>query len=126
MGTRSGDVDAGAILHLIREDGVDPKELLKILNSRSGLAGYPACPTTLRDLLKAEAAGNERAALAIDAFCYRVRKYIVLTSPPERRGRRRIYRRYRRKLTGDPCPHLQWAGSARNRPRRGGESQPRK
>jgi acetate kinase len=76
MGTRSGDVDAGAILHLIREYGVDPKELLKILNGRSGLAGISGISNDMRDLLKAEAAGHERAALAIDAFCYRVRKYI--------------------------------------------------
>jgi acetate kinase len=76
MGTRSGDVDAGAILHLIREDGIDPRDLLQTLNSHSGLAGLSGVSNDMRDLLKAEAAGNERAALAIDAFCYRVRKYI--------------------------------------------------
>jgi acetate kinase len=73
MGTRSGDIDAGAVLHLITHDGVDPAELLHTLNSESGLKGISGISNDMRDLLKA---GNERASLAVDAFCYRVRKYI--------------------------------------------------
>jgi acetate kinase len=76
MGTRSGDVDAGAVLHLITHECHDPALLLKVLNSESGLEGISGVSNDMRDLLREANAGNERAALAIDAFCYRVRKYI--------------------------------------------------
>jgi acetate kinase len=73
MGTRSGDVDAGAILHLITHEHEEPAHLLQVLNSESGLKGISGVSNDMRDLM---GAGNERAELAIDAFCYRVRKYI--------------------------------------------------
>jgi len=76
MGTRSGDVDAGAILHLITHERQDPALLLRVLNGASGLKGISGISNDMRDLLREESAGNERAALAVDAFCYRVRKYI--------------------------------------------------
>ncbi len=76
MGTRSGDVDAGAVLHLINHEREDPGQLLRILNGASGLKGISGISNDMRDLLREEAAGSDRAALAVDAFCYRVRKYI--------------------------------------------------
>jgi acetate kinase len=76
MGTRSGDVDAGAILYLIEHDCVAAPLLLDALNSASGLKGLSGVSNDMRDLLREAAAGNERAQLAVDAFCYRVRKYI--------------------------------------------------
>jgi acetate kinase len=76
MGTRAGDVDAGAILHLITHKGHQPDELLGILNSESGLKGLSGVSNDMRDVLKAAESGNERAVLAVDTFCYRVRKYI--------------------------------------------------
>jgi acetate kinase len=76
MGSRSGDVDAGAVLHLITHERKDPALLLRLLNGASGLKGISGISNDMRDLLRAEAAGNERAALAVDAFCYRIRKYI--------------------------------------------------
>jgi acetate kinase len=76
MGSRSGDVDAGAVLHLINHERQDPALLLRVLNGASGLKGISGVSNDMRDLLREESAGNERAALAIDAFCYRVRKYI--------------------------------------------------
>ena len=76
MGTRSGDVDAGAILHLITHEREDPGILLHVLNGASGLKGISGVSNDMRDLLREAGAGNERAELAIDAFCYRVRKYI--------------------------------------------------
>ena len=76
MGTRSGDVDAGAILHLITHERQDPALLLQVLNSSSGLKGISGVSNDMRDLLREAGKGNERAALAVDAFCYRVRKYI--------------------------------------------------
>lgn len=76
MGTRSGDVDPGAVLYLIREVGLSPEDLSNVLNEHSGLAGVSGISNDMRDLVKAEAAGNARASLAIDLFCYRARKYI--------------------------------------------------
>jgi acetate kinase len=76
MGTRSGDVDAGAILHLITHRHEDPGLLLNVLNSASGLKGISGVSNDMRDLLREAGAGSERAELAIDAFCYRIRKYI--------------------------------------------------
>jgi len=76
MGTRAGDVDAGATLHLLTLGVLSPDLLLQVLNSASGLKGISGISNDMRDLLQAAEQGNERAALAIDAFCYRVRKYI--------------------------------------------------
>src|ERR1700721_1876107 len=76
MGARSGDVDAGAILHLINHEHSDPVSLLHILNSGSGLKGISGVSNDMRDLLRESGAGNGRASLAVDAFCYRIRKYI--------------------------------------------------
>jgi acetate kinase len=76
MGARSGDVDAGAILHLITHESMDPALLLLVLNNASGLKGLSGISNDMRDLLREASAGSDRAELAIDAFCYRVRKYI--------------------------------------------------
>jgi acetate kinase len=76
MGTRSGDVDAGAVLHLITHEHEDPAFLLQVLNGASGLKGISGISNDMRDLLQKAGEGNDRAELAIDAFCYRVRKYI--------------------------------------------------
>ena len=76
MGARSGDVDAGAILHLVTHEQLDPAALLHTLNSASGLKGISGVSNDMRDLLREADTGHERAKLAIDAFCYRVRKYI--------------------------------------------------
>jgi acetate kinase len=76
MGTRSGDVDAGAILHLITHKSQDPALLLHVLNDASGLKGISGVSNDMRDLLREAGEGNDRAELAIEAFCYRVRKYI--------------------------------------------------
>jgi acetate kinase len=76
MGTRAGDVDAGAILFLTMHDKQSPEDLLHMLNSESGLKGLSGVSNDMRDVLKASESGNERARLAVDTFCYRVRKYI--------------------------------------------------
>src|ERR1700733_13643721 len=76
MGTRSGDVDAGAILYLITNEGITPPALLQALNAASGLKGLSGISNDMRDLLREAGRGNDRAQLAVDAFCYRARKYI--------------------------------------------------
>jgi acetate kinase len=76
MGTRAGDVDAGAILYLINQEKQAPLDVLKMLNSESGLKGLSGVSNDMRDVLKKAETGDERAHLAVEAFCYRVRKYI--------------------------------------------------
>jgi acetate kinase len=76
MGTRSGDVDPSLVSFLSRREGVSGDEITDWLNTRSGLLGISGHSQDMRDLLQAEAEGNGRAALAIDMFCYRVRKCI--------------------------------------------------
>ena len=76
MGTRSGDVDPSLVVFLARREGVPPEEAEGWLNTRSGLLGVSGLAADMRDLLNAEGKGDHRAALAIDMFCYRVRKCV--------------------------------------------------
>ena len=76
MGSRSGDIDAGAVLYLMTEEKRSPDEMLRMLNDDSGLKGLSGVSNDMRDVEKEAHAGNERAALAVETFCYRVRKYI--------------------------------------------------
>jgi acetate kinase len=76
MGTRSGDVDAGAILHLITYEKQQPADVARILNSESGLKGLSGVSNDMRDVLKKSKTGDEQARLAVDTFCYRAKKYI--------------------------------------------------
>ena len=76
MGTRSGDVDPSLAGFLTRAEKVDVGEVERWLNTRSGLLGISGYSNDMRELLEAEARGNSLAALAVDMFCYRVRKYI--------------------------------------------------
>lgn len=76
MGTRSGSVDPAIIPLLSRREGVDATEVEGWLNRRSGLLGVSGTSRDLRELLEAEAAGDARAALAIEMFCHRVRQYV--------------------------------------------------
>ena len=75
MGTRSGDVDAGVLLGLLRE-GYDAESLDDLLNHQSGLAGLSGLGNDLREIERAAADGNDRARLAINVFAHRARKYI--------------------------------------------------
>ena len=75
MGTRSGDLDPGAILHLLRSGGLDVDQLDALLNRRSGLLGL-AGVSDFRDLAALVAEGDASAAIALDVYCHRVRKYI--------------------------------------------------
>ena len=76
MGTRSGDVDATILEYLMGRYGYDIKEMLNILNKKSGVLGISGVSSDFRDLETAADEGNERAQLALDKFIYEVRKYI--------------------------------------------------
>ena len=77
MGTRSGDIDPAVLEDLGAKEGLSPSEIDNLLNKQSGLLGLSGLTNDMRELL-AEAHENDdrRARLAIDIFCYRVRKYI--------------------------------------------------
>ncbi|MCA9604554.1 MAG: acetate/propionate family kinase, partial [Myxococcales bacterium] len=74
MGTRSGDLDPGAVLALARALG--PDEADRVLNRESGLAGLSGAGNDLRDIQDRAEAGDDRARLAIQVFSHRCRKYI--------------------------------------------------
>lgn len=75
MGTRSGDLDPGVMLHLLRAGGLTPDQLDQLLNHDSGLKGLGG-DADMRDLEERAATGDEAARLAIQVFSHRVRKYI--------------------------------------------------
>ncbi len=75
MGTRSGDIDPGAILYLLR-NGKSAAEVDEILNHKSGLAALSGGTSDMKKIIEAATNGDARAQLALDLFCYRVTKYI--------------------------------------------------
>ena len=76
MGTRSGDVDPHLPGFLAQREGISLAEAEILLNTKSGLLGISGLSQDMRELLEAESRGNERAALAVEMFCYRVKKQI--------------------------------------------------
>lgn len=77
MGTRSGDLDPALVGHLVRHEGLTVDDVDRLLNERSGLLGMSGLSRNMRDLLKAaQGKPDSRSALAVEVFCYRVRKYI--------------------------------------------------
>lgn len=77
MGTRSGDIDPAIVLHLAGPTGLGSvEEVGELLQEHSGLLGLSGVSNDVRDILAAAGAGQERAALAVDVFAYRIKKYI--------------------------------------------------
>ena len=76
MGTRSGDIDPGVLLHLARTEGLDLDALDDLCNRKSGLAGLSGAGSDLRDIEAKAEEGDEDCRLAIQVFCHRLRKYI--------------------------------------------------
>ena len=75
MGTRSGDLDPAIVFYLGRATGLDNDALESLLNKESGLKGICGV-NDMREVLRRADAGDERAALAIDVYAYRIKKYI--------------------------------------------------
>ncbi|MBR1668088.1 MAG: acetate kinase [Bacteroidaceae bacterium] len=76
MGTRSGDIDAGAVTFLMDKLGLDTHGISNLLNKKSGLLGVSEGSSDFRDILAGITAGNDKARLAKDMYCYRIKKYI--------------------------------------------------
>ena len=76
MGTRCGDVDAGALAFLIDKEGLDAAGMSNLINKQSGVAGLSGVSSDMREIEAAVAAGNPRAIMALNVYNYRIKKYI--------------------------------------------------
>ena len=76
MGTRSGDIDPAIIEFIAGKEGKSVEEITTILNKKSGVSGLSGVSSDFRDLDAGMKEGNDRCRLALDVFCYSVKKYI--------------------------------------------------
>lgn len=76
MGTRSGTIDPAVVEFLAQKEQKTISEVLDILNKKSGVFGVSGVSSDFRDLEQAIQEGNERAAIAMEVFCYRVAQYV--------------------------------------------------
>ncbi len=76
MGTRVGDIDAGALIHIMTTEELSLKEINNLINKQSGILGISGISNDMRELQAAKHKGGDRAKLAYDMFIYRIRKYI--------------------------------------------------
>ena len=76
MGTRSGDIDGGAVTYIMEKEGLDATGISNLLNKKSGVMGIFEKSSDMRDLENAVAEGDQRAVLAENMYFYRIKKYI--------------------------------------------------
>lgn len=76
MGTRTGDIDSSAILTIMEKEGLDTHQANDLLNKQSGMKGFTGVSSDMREIGSAIEAGNERCKIALDMYCYRIKKYI--------------------------------------------------
>ena len=76
MGTRCGDLDPAILLYLMSKDELSLHDVSTLLNKFSGLYGLSGRSNDMRELIRAAEKGDDQAKLAIDVFCYRIRRYI--------------------------------------------------
>ena len=76
MGTRCGDVDAGALTFIMDKEKLDAKGLSDLINKQSGVQGLSGISSDMREIEAAVAEGDKRAILALNIYNYRIKKYI--------------------------------------------------
>jgi acetate kinase len=76
MGSRSGSIDPGILIHLLREEKYSASRLEEVLNRESGLLGVSGVSDDMRQILSAMQGGNARASLAFDTFVHRLRRHV--------------------------------------------------
>ncbi|MEJ8553713.1 acetate/propionate family kinase [Tepidibacter sp. Z1-5] len=76
MGTRCGDMDPAIVPFIMEKEGLDADGLSSLMNKKSGVLGMTGISSDFRDIEDAAAEGNEKAIVALDAYCKRVKKYI--------------------------------------------------
>ncbi len=77
MGTRSGDLDPAIILHVMAREELTLHEANTLLNKHSGLAGISGVSSDMREIVDSSKDGHSNAKLALEAYCYRLKKYIA-------------------------------------------------
>ena len=76
MGTRTGDLDLGALLYICEKEGLNAAQANDLVNKKSGLQGVSEVSSDCRDLQAAAESGNDKARLALDILAYDVKKYV--------------------------------------------------
>jgi len=76
MGTRCGDLGAGALSYLMKQEGLSIDETLDMLNKKSGIIGISGKSSDLREVLEGREAGDDRCRLAVDMLAYIIKKYV--------------------------------------------------
>ena len=76
MGTRTGDMDASALLFLMEKENLTPAATLDLISKNSGLLGISGLTNDMREIVEAAQSGHSRAQLALDMYCYRLNRYI--------------------------------------------------
>ena len=76
MGTRSGDIDGGAITFMMEKENLTPTDMSNLLNKKSGLAGISGVSSDMREVSNAAEQGNKRCQLALQMYAYRIKKYV--------------------------------------------------
>ncbi len=76
MGTRAGDIGAGAIQYMMETEGWNIREMLDVLNKKSGIVGISGKSSDLREVLEGMENGDERCRLAVDMIAYRIKQYV--------------------------------------------------
>ncbi len=77
MGTRAGDIDAGAIQYMMSRESINIDEALSMMNKKSGILGVSGKSSDLREVLEAMNCGDDRCRLAIDMVAYNIKKYVA-------------------------------------------------
>ena len=76
MGTRSGDIDAGAVMFLEKKLGLDADGMSDLLNKKSGVLGITGISSDMREIEEAESNNDPKAKMALDMYFYRIKKYV--------------------------------------------------
>jgi acetate kinase len=76
MGTRCGDVDAGALPYIMKKENLDAEGLSGLINKKSGVAGFTGVSSDMRDIEREVSAGNTRAIQVLNMYNYRIKKYV--------------------------------------------------
>lgn len=76
MGTRSGDLDLGVLMHIINKEEININAANTLINKHSGLLGVSGISSDMREIMKAMEEGSDRANLTIKMYTYRIKKYI--------------------------------------------------
>ena len=99
MGTRSGDLDPAIILHVMAREELSLHEANTLLNKHSGLAGISGVSSDMREITEEAARNNTNAKLALEIFCYRLKKYIASYMAAMNGADGLIYGRYWREFS---------------------------